>query len=382
MEVPASGAHRQRVPGQEATSMFEISEVAQHERAVTRIRVAPVGATEPTVSIHYARALGRLAENRGVRRVIWREWAAAAPGHRVSGEVFLRELRTLAHELGDPGIGLALGASAGGEGFGLLSLLLATAPTLRMAIEHLRHFESLATTLGRLQASQEGAFIDLLWHPRTHGDPLIVEAVLAGWVTFGRFLIERGADVESVSFTHRPAMPVEAYERLLGCPVRFGAAENSVRIAADLLDAPIRFADDRMHRQFQEWVPFSMPVLAERSSGSLVTRVASEVVTHLGEATPDEDWIARRLGVSRRSLQRHLAAEQASFRQLLDAQRAHHAISRLVGDRTSLLQLGADVGYLEQSSLCRAFRRWTGYAPLVLWNRVAGLYGLANGKRS
>jgi AraC-like DNA-binding protein len=355
--------------------MFDINEVAHHERAATRIRFAPASGAGATVSIHYARALGRLAEGRGVRSVIWREWAAAAPGHRVSGEVFQRELRALAHELGDPGIGLAFGTNAGGEGFGLLSLLLATAPTLREAIEHLRHFESLATTLGRMHTVQEGPFIDLLWQPRTNGDPLIVEAALAGWVTFGRFLLGRGADVESVSFTHRPAMPVEAYERLLGCPVRFGAVANSVRVCADLLDAPIRFADDRMHRQFQEWIPFSMPVLAERSLGSLVTRVAAELAGHLGDATPDEDWIARRLGVSRRSLQRQLAAEQASFRQLLDAARAHHAISRLVSDRTSLLQLGADVGYLEQSSLCRAFRRWTGYAPLVLWNRVAGLYG-------
>lgn len=354
--------------------MFDSSEVVQHARAASGTRLAPASPAETSVSIHYARALGRLAESRGVRRVIWREWAAAAPGHRVGGQVFQRELRTLAQELGDPGIGLAFGASAGGEGFGLLSLLLATAPTLRGAIEHLKDFESLATTLGSMQAVQEGRFIDLTWQPRTSGDPLIVEAALAGWVAFGRFLLERGADVESVSFTHRPAMPVQAYECLLGCPVLFGAAVNKVRIAADLLDAPIRFADERMHRQFKEWVPFSMPVLAERSRGSLVTRVASELVHHLGEATPDEDWIARRLCVSRRSLQRHLAAEQASFRRLLDAARAHHAISQLVSDRSSLLQLGADVGYLEQSSLCRAFRRWTGYAPLALWNRVAELY--------
>ena len=88
----------------------------------------------------------------------------------------------------------------------------------------------------------------------------------------------------------------------------------------------------------------------------------------------DERRVAAALGLGLRTLQRRLAAEGSGFRALLDAARAQHAIVTLLHDTPRLAQLGADVGFHEQSSLCRAFRRWTGLAPLPLKARLAPFF--------
>ncbi|UUZ51658.1 helix-turn-helix domain-containing protein [Massilia sp. B-10] len=80
------------------------------------------------------------------------------------------------------------------------------------------------------------------------------------------------------------------------------------------------------------------------------------------------------LGLERRTLQRALQQECTSFRQIVGAARAQHAIIALMRGDTSLADLAADTGFDEQSSMCRAFRRWTGYAPLAFKQRVSDVF--------
>ncbi|MEM8862830.1 MAG: AraC family transcriptional regulator, partial [Chloroflexota bacterium] len=75
------------------------------------------------------------------------------------------------------------------------------------------------------------------------------------------------------------------------------------------------------------------------------------------------DDVAAELGLSKRTLQRQLSAEALSFKELLDIYRQEQAFLMLQNGQQDLATLAYTLGYNEQSSFNRAFRRWTGKSP-------------------
>lgn len=75
------------------------------------------------------------------------------------------------------------------------------------------------------------------------------------------------------------------------------------------------------------------------------------------------DRLALCAAMSRRTLQRHLAAEGTNLKELLDSVRANLALSSLHGSDDRICTISRTVGYRTPSSLTRAMRRWVEAAP-------------------
>ncbi|MBK8937957.1 MAG: helix-turn-helix transcriptional regulator [Polyangiaceae bacterium] len=84
----------------------------------------------------------------------------------------------------------------------------------------------------------------------------------------------------------------------------------------------------------------------------------------IGEGLADIATLARRLGVSPRTLQRKLEAEGVAYSELLDQARRELACAYLADPALSVEEIAALTGYSEASAFSRAFRRWTGASPL------------------
>jgi AraC-like DNA-binding protein len=326
----------------------------------------------PSVSGSYAQALDAFLGSCGLPD--GRHAARGTKGERVGGAILGDSLVDGGRAVGDPMLGIRFGTRVGCAGFGLLGIAAATATTFAEAVVHLQRFESLTSTLGHVHVRREGTSVTLAWQPVQPVAPAVVEGILAGWVSFGRFLLGEHVAVRCLKFTHARDAAASAYEQLLQCPIRFGAAETSVTVGADLLDARPRFADARVNRAIGTWLDGCTAAVAAPAQLHATRRVAHLLATSLELDDVNEHRVATALGVGPRTLQRRLAAEGTGFRALLDAARAQHAIVALLADTTCLAQLGADIGFREQSSLCRAVRRWTGYAPLPLKARFAPLF--------
>lgn len=321
----------------------------------------------PSVSTLYADALGAFLAEQGLRQ------DARTPGPRLCGVSYSTLMAGASRALGDQGLGLRFGARVGGAGFGMLGIAAATAPSLREAIRHLTQLESITSTLGFATVRRHGQRVHLSWRPAQTVPPAVVEGILAGWVSFGRYLLGEPVEVAQVSLRHRRMAPMQVYEGVFECPVRFEACCYGVTIGADLLDARPRFADDLLNESIGAWLGHC----ARAASGDAmtVTRSVSGLLHHaLPLADADECTVAAMLRLERRTLQRALQHEGTSFRQIIGAARAQHAILALLRGDTSLADLSADIGFDEQSSMCRAFRRWTGYSPLVFKQRVADVF--------
>ena len=67
--------------------------------------------------------------------------------------------------------------------------------------------------------------------------------------------------------------------------------------------------------------------------------------------------------MSVRTLQARLAAENARFSELVESQREKLARGHLAQRQLTLDEIADRLGYGEQTSFGRAFKRWTGMTP-------------------
>lgn len=320
---------------------------------------------EPNVSALYVDAFVDCVGRRGLPRERLRDatGAGAAPLRRVSASAFCALIERGARELGDPTVGLAFGSEIGGRGFGLLGIATASAGTLAGAIRCLATMESLTSTLGQVAPQREGDVVHLRWQPHVHAlPPPVIEGIVAGWASFGRFLLGDQAPVLRVSFRHPAPAARAKYEDVFAAQVRFGAAEDSLTVPAELLDAAVRFGDATLHESLWAWSE-DCQRLARAPSGGLIRRVVAAIERGLPWEVAGEDEVARAVGLSRRSLQRALHAQDLSYRRVLDCVRGKLAFGAVMEGPSSLVEVAGRAGYAEQASFCRSFRRWSGLAP-------------------
>jgi len=106
-------------------------------------------------------------------------------------------------------------------------------------------------------------------------------------------------------------------------------------------------------------------ILAERLPGTEIG-IVPMVRQAILEALPDNpraEEVAQGLHVSTRTLQRKLAEGGASFTEVSEEVRAELAKEYLSDRDVRISEVAFLLGFSEQSSFHRAFRRWTGLAP-------------------
>lgn len=106
--------------------------------------------------------------------------------------------------------------------------------------------------------------------------------------------------------------------------------------------------------------------------GIFTERLARELATSLPEGVMSADELALRLGLSKRSLQRKLRAEETSFQQVLNDTRAELAQSYLSTSGLSVAEISHRLGFRSVSSFFRNFQSWVGMTPRAFRDRQQG----------
>jgi AraC-like DNA-binding protein len=102
----------------------------------------------------------------------------------------------------------------------------------------------------------------------------------------------------------------------------------------------------------------------ESRSGSFATSVENAMLLPHGQAQMSE--VARRLGVSRRTLARRLASESLTFDRILRALRSDLAKRHLADGDLSISKVAWLLGYQDTSTFSHAHKRWTGMTPRAI----------------
>ena len=166
---------------------------------------------------------------------------------------------------------------------------------------------------------------------------------------------------ELVWFEHRAPGNATEIERILGCPVRFNCATNTVWFHAAGATRPNPGADPASF-QLLSWFADTLPG-QPRPVPSLTDQVlaAIEACANLGDGSVEP--VARSLGLQARTLQRRLRAVDTSFHDLHERYRQAQAARLLEASDLPPKEIANRLGYANTSSFIRAFRRWTRTTP-------------------
>ena len=166
--------------------------------------------------------------------------------------------------------------------------------------------------------------------------------------------------IAQVAFAHRIG-DVSAYERFFDAPVIAGAAHTELVFPRDVLGVPLTTADPNL---LDVLLPTAEHALAKpRGAPPFLDGVRRAVRRGMVEGNGQLDDVARRLGLSTRSLQRRLREEGTSFQAVRDETRQSLA-DRYLNEDLSMAEISFLLGFSAPSAFFRAFKRWTGSTPL------------------
>lgn len=192
--------------------------------------------------------------------------------------------------------------------------------------------------------------------PRHPIEFTVARALLIARKSTGRQLTPR-----VIMFRHAKPKDDSEARRLFGCEIQYGARANVAVVARTDLKIPQLTSDPDLARFFE-----SQARALEAShvpSTSIVAQVRRQLANELVHGTPSVEEVAKRLGMSERTLQRRLQDEDTTLQQVLDQLRRDLAIRYLDESQIGLQEIAFLLGFAEQSGFQRAFVRWFGQTP-------------------
>jgi AraC-like DNA-binding protein len=159
---------------------------------------------------------------------------------------------------------------------------------------------------------------------------------------------------------------VPEIESRLGCVFHGHATANAIAFPRALLNTPVASSNRLLYRLVGSY----LDRVKASSRTTIVERVEDYIRGSLSSGNCSIVHCAKKFGTSVRTLQGNLGERGLKFSDILERQRIDLAQGYLQRPQLSLDDVAALLGYSEQSSFGRAFKRWTGLTPQCYRQRL------------
>lgn len=310
---------------------------------------------------------GPLLERAGLSRARLDDPDARIPAEAADG--MWREAFAAA---GDPALAVHAAEQTPYGTFRVLDYLGATGPTLGEGLRRVAAYFPLVDPRGALEVDEGEGSVTVLFRGAGGVDlpPPAQEYTLGILHLRIRHMTSPRWRPEEVRFTFPRPPGARAHVRLFGVEPRYGAAAAALVLGRTTWDRATSASDPGLFAALDAHAR----ALLERAAGApdLVSRVRASIGGELPGREPSLAAVARRVGLSRRSLQRRLQEAGTPFGRLVDAVRRERAEAFLRAPDVSIAEVSWLLGFSEQSAFTRAFRRWTGEPPAGWRDRQRG----------
>ena len=275
------------------------------------------------------------------------------PDSKVPLASVIRLLEQSAMESGKPDFGLRLGESRTVANLGALALLVREQPSIRKALDVLAGYMFLhsGALVVRIIEQDDLVIVNFIIDA---GRPVPMRQAMELGIaflhrSFQRLFRERWRP-QAVCFAHAAPNRLDAHRRFFGIEVRFNQDFNGIICSSRDLNVAVPAADATMAKHVKQY----LDTLTVRQTSNLSETVRECVYVMLPSGLCSVDNVAKRLGLNRRKLHRHLAREGQTFSSIIDAARAELA-TRYIGNR-DLASISDLLGFSARSAFSRWFR--------------------------
>jgi AraC-like DNA-binding protein len=290
----------------------------------------------------------------------------ADPEARLEVQRQIKFLNIVAEALNDNLLGFHLSQNFDLRTVGLLHFVFASSTTLNEAMQRAARYSSIVNEGIRL-THREGKRISLVFEcvgVSRHLDRHQMDFWMAALVRGCRQLTNRNLTPDRVRFVHRGSA-VSELRSFYACELSFGAEADETVFPLSLRNTPIVSADQYLNKLL---IKYCEEALAHRRTNrrSLGKSVENAIAVLLPHGQAQMSVIARKLGVSQRTLSRRLASEGLTFPGVLDALRCDLAKRHLADRDLSISKVAWLIGYSDVSAFSNAFKRRTGMSPSTI----------------
>lgn len=292
------------------------------------------------------------------------------PKVRVQVEGQIKFLNLVAAATRDDLLGFHLSLRFDLRMVGLLYYVFASSETLADALRNAARCSSIVNESIRLKIQEGNRRIGFVFEPvgiARHSDRHQIEFWVAAVVRACRAITKRHVIPESISFAHA-RKPTPELSRFFGSPIVFGADDDELTFSSAIRSIAVVSADPYLNDLLVHYC--EQALAGQRACGSFCASVENTLAVLLPHGKARMSEVARKLGLTPKTLARRLAAEGLTFSDILRNLRIGLA-DRHLADRTlSISQIAWLLGYRGVSAFTNAYRHWTGYAPRISRRRA------------
>jgi len=280
---------------------------------------------------------------------------------RISLQSYNTLLEYAQNTLNEPIFGFKLGQQIRTADFGVLGYLIESSNNLASAISALLTYDSLVADIGETEFEQQEDIAVIRWLPDANCSQQVILRNMTAWVSVIRQLLNAELSPSAISFTQSLSdTDKKTLAIWFNCPIETDAKFNQIVFPSSYLTLPFKTDNNQIHLVLKQ---VSDQQLSRYKSQQLLT----EKVNHILIAKNDlEDCnlirTASALNMTARTLQRHLKYENTTFAHLFETERKRRVILYL--GKHPLSDIATKLGFSDQSSFNRAFKRWYGSSPL------------------
>ena len=286
------------------------------------------------------------------------------PRSRLAVKAQIQFLELAARALKDDSLGFHLAQKFDLRMVGLLYYVLASSDMIEEALQRAARYSAIVNegiTLSYLEGKRVGLSFEYAGVPR-HTDCHQIEFAMVALVRACRQLTNRNLPTSRVRFNHQRKKDIAEFRTFFGSDITFGAAVDELAFSSAIKGMPLAGADPYLNDLLVEYCEQAISARGSNPS-SFGLNVENAVTLLLPHGKAQAGTVARKLGVSRRTLARRLASEQLTFARVVQRLKSDLAERHLSDESLSISEIAWLLGYQNVSAFTHAFKRWTGNAP-------------------
>lgn len=261
------------------------------------------------------------------------------------------------------GLGLEIAAYVQPKHLGIIAYLALSCENLGEAMARYQDFHRLIYDGSPLLVEFDHPYVSIRWEaPEPNPTQLTDEIAIALMIQFLKlFMSGEGINLHEVHFLNSAPKNISVYEQYFQCRVRFDQPRTQLILPVAEAFKPLRNGDHTLQQLLLQQAQALLDKLP--NSTQLDQRLQHAISTGLQKNQYQIDFIAKKLGVSVRQLQRHLQQQNATFQERVQEVRFMLATEYLKDPHLSLQEIALLLCYSEQCAFQRAFKHWTQVTP-------------------